>query len=63
VEAKNLVFTQNTSPGGAAVPLPGPTGPGEEGGKAFHPFPPVAVATGSHCVGPPGLDQVAVNLS
>ncbi|MFN9384659.1 MAG: hypothetical protein ACK565_14335, partial [Pirellulaceae bacterium] len=30
VEAKNLVFTQNTSPGGAVLPLPGPTGPGEE---------------------------------
>jgi len=26
-------------------------------------IPPVAVATGSSCVGPPGLDQVAVNLS
>ena len=62
VEAKNLVFTQNTSPGGAVLPLPGPTGPGEEEGKDFHPLPPVAVATGSSCVGPPGLEQDASHL-
>ncbi|MFN9444933.1 MAG: hypothetical protein ACK57Y_02720, partial [Pirellulaceae bacterium] len=30
--ATTRVFTHHTSPGGAAPPLPGPTGPGEEEG-------------------------------
>ena len=50
------MFTHHTSPGGAELSLPGPTGPGVEGGKEFHPIPPVAGATGCHCVGPPGLE-------
>jgi hypothetical protein len=37
--------------------MPGPSGPGAEGGKEFHPILPVAGATGSHCVGPPGLEE------
>jgi hypothetical protein len=56
------MFNRNTSPGGAALTLPGPTGPREEEEQEFHPIPPVAGATGSSCVGPPGLDQVARNL-
>ncbi|MFN5850989.1 MAG: hypothetical protein ACK44Q_04130, partial [Pirellulaceae bacterium] len=50
------MFTRNTSPGGAEVLLPGPSGPGVEGGKEFHPIPPVAITTGSSCAGPPGLE-------
>jgi hypothetical protein len=42
--------------------MPGPTGPGVIGGKKFEPIPPVAGAIGSHCVGPPSLEQVANNL-
>ncbi len=51
------MFTRMTSPGGAALLLPGPTGPGAEGGKVFHPLPPVAVATGNSSVGPKGLQE------
>ena len=44
------------APEGRHYLMPGPTGPGVEEGKEFHPIPPVAVATGFHCVGPPGLE-------
>jgi len=36
--------------------LPGPSGPGVEGGKEFHPIPPVAITTCRSCAGPPGLE-------
>jgi len=35
---------------------------GAEVGEPFHPFLPVAAATGSSCAGPPGLEQVAMQL-
>ena len=56
VAATHLMFTKSTSPGGAEVLLPGPSGPGVVGGKEFHPIPPVAITTGSSCAGPPGLE-------
>ncbi len=50
------------APEGRHYLMPGPTGPGVEEGKEFHPIPPVAVATGNHCAGPPSLEHNASNL-
>jgi hypothetical protein len=56
-------FTQNTSPEGAALPRAGadtPRGGRSEKGSSFPP--PVAVATGSRCAGPPGLEEASRKL-
>ena len=56
VAATHLMFTRNTSPGGAALPLAGADRP--RGGRRIRvPSYPTSV-----CVGPPGLEQVARNL-
>ncbi|MFN5767746.1 MAG: hypothetical protein ACK44Z_00250, partial [Pirellulaceae bacterium] len=60
--AAHWLLTHNTSPGGATLLLPGPTAPRAKVGEPFHPFLPVAAATGSSCAGPPGLEQVAMQL-
>ena len=60
--AAHWLLTHNTSPGGATLLLPGPTAPRAKVGEPFHPLSPVAVATGSSCAGPPGLEQVAMQL-
>ena len=60
--AAHWLFTNSTSPRGATLLLPGPTAPRAKVGEPFHPLSPVAVATGSSCAGPPGLEQGAMQL-